>query len=92
MEINPCEICGEIPTLDKSYSARKISHKCCDINTGWTNRTDAIEKWNVLSEGIGTTTKTHQDLEKFNQISKIIQGLGDDSTKVLKCKDILSRR
>lgn len=42
----PCNICGKTPILQKSHSSRKISHKCKDFNSGWSNKSSVIKKWN----------------------------------------------
>lgn len=61
----PCNICGEVPVLERSYSRRLISHRCRDFTTGWGGQSEVIEKWNNSnSQQIGSVkTSNNSDYE-----------------------------
>lgn len=61
-ELVPCDICGVIPTLQTSHSARLISHRCKDFHSGWGRRSEVVAQWNDSNpqntKELGTTPNT----------------------------------
>ena len=71
VEINKCNICGVVPTIDRSYSSRMISHKCKDYHSGWGNQQAVIKDWNENNppkEG-GNSNSTQQLKAKIAECS-----------------------
>ena len=51
MELKPCDACGRMPDVSKSYSRMWITHRCVDFNSGWGSRLEVAKIWNDSNTG-----------------------------------------
>ena len=42
----PCDVCGHVPSIQRSHSSRRIAHRCRDFDSGWHSQSEVVAEWN----------------------------------------------